>query len=187
MKDQVTKLSGYLTMLFSSVADDLAHDTQFVKRERGYSGSKFVRTLVFGWIPNAMATIDDFAEDLGVTAGWLGSVCRELRRGGWGQFVASCAASRKGSIDKLPPAMCAPAHLGAGCRCGRFWIPCHLRQPDPRHGPNTRSSEYRWIKFLGSFIIRGGLFQIAKVFVAFVASKVTPCPTRRIRLGIHAI
>ncbi len=67
MKDQITRLSAYLTMLFSSVADDLARETQFVKRERSYSGAKFVRTLVFGWLADKKARIEDFAEDLDVT------------------------------------------------------------------------------------------------------------------------
>ncbi len=61
MKDQITRLSAYLTMLFSSVADDLARETQFVKRERSYSGAKFVRTLVFGWLADKKARIEDFA------------------------------------------------------------------------------------------------------------------------------
>ncbi len=29
----------------------------------------------------------------------------------------------------------APTRLGAGCRCGRFWILRHLRQADPSHPP----------------------------------------------------
>lgn len=67
MKDQVTRLSGFLTMLFSSVADELGRETQFVKRTRCFSAAEFVRTLVFGWMDNKKATIEDFAEDLNVT------------------------------------------------------------------------------------------------------------------------
>lgn len=67
MKDQVTRLNGFLAMLFSSVADELGRETQFVKRTRRFSAAEFVRTLVFGWMDNKEATIEDFAEDLNVT------------------------------------------------------------------------------------------------------------------------
>lgn len=67
MKDHITKLSGFLAMLFTSVADQIARDTKFIQRIRGFSGAEFVRTLVWGWIENPQATLDDFAEELGVT------------------------------------------------------------------------------------------------------------------------
>jgi hypothetical protein len=67
MIDQVTRLGGWLTTLFSTLADELARETGFIRRERGYSGAKFVRTLVFGWIENTKATLEDFAEELNVT------------------------------------------------------------------------------------------------------------------------
>lgn len=85
MKDQITRLGGFLTMLFSLVAEDLARETQFIKRKRGFSGAKFVRTLVFGWMANKRATIDDFAEDLDVTPAAvqhrLTQKCVDLMRG----------------------------------------------------------------------------------------------------------
>ena len=71
MKDQITKLGGYLTMLFSTLADEAAKDTQFTQRKRGFSGAEFVRALVFGWSENSQATLEDLAEDLGVTASAL--------------------------------------------------------------------------------------------------------------------
>jgi hypothetical protein len=67
MKDQVTRLSGFLTMLFSTVANELGRETRFVKRTRCFSAAEFVRTLVLGWMANKEATIEDFAEDLNVT------------------------------------------------------------------------------------------------------------------------
>lgn len=67
MKDQVTRLCGWLTVLLSSEADRVARETQFVQRDRGVGGAEFVRALVLGWIDNKDATIADFAEQLGVT------------------------------------------------------------------------------------------------------------------------
>jgi hypothetical protein len=54
--------------LFSSEADRVARETGFIQRERGYGGAEFVRTLVFGWIDDKDAPIEEFAEQLGVTA-----------------------------------------------------------------------------------------------------------------------
>lgn len=71
MKDHSTKLCGCLAMLFSTVADQIARETQFIKRERGFSGAEFVRTLVLGWIEDSQATLEDLAEELGVTASAL--------------------------------------------------------------------------------------------------------------------
>lgn len=71
MKDHITRLCGYLTMLFSTVADQVAQDTQFIQRKRGFSGAEFVRTLVLGWIENSQATLEDLAEKLSVTASAL--------------------------------------------------------------------------------------------------------------------
>jgi hypothetical protein len=72
-------------MLFSIVAEDLARETKFTIRQRGFSGAKFVRTLVFGWIANKSATIEDFAEDLDVTPAAvqhrLTPKCVDLMRG----------------------------------------------------------------------------------------------------------
>ena len=85
MKDQITRLGGYLTMLFSIVAEDLARETKFIKRQRGFCGAKFVRTLVFGWMANKRATIDDMADDLDVTPAAvqhrLTQKCVDLMRG----------------------------------------------------------------------------------------------------------
>ena len=67
MRDQITRLSGWLAMLFSTVADELARETGFIVRERGFSGAEFVRTLVFGWLENTKATVQDFGQELNVT------------------------------------------------------------------------------------------------------------------------
>jgi hypothetical protein len=72
-------------MLFSIVAEDLARETKFIKRQRGFCGAKFVRTLVFGWMANKRATIDDMADDLDVTPAAvqhrLTQKCVDLMRG----------------------------------------------------------------------------------------------------------
>ena len=68
MDGQVTKFAGWLATLLTTTAEALARETGFVKRERGYSGSHFVQTLVLGWLDNAGATLEDFAEELGVSA-----------------------------------------------------------------------------------------------------------------------
>jgi hypothetical protein len=67
MKDQITKLGGWLTMLFSTVADEVAQDIQFIQRKRGFSAAKFVRTLVFGWMENPQAPLETLAEELSVS------------------------------------------------------------------------------------------------------------------------
>jgi hypothetical protein len=69
--DQITRLSGWLTTLFSTSAEELARATGFIERVRGFSGAQFVRTLVLGWIENSQATIEELAEELNVTGSAL--------------------------------------------------------------------------------------------------------------------
>lgn len=89
MTDQFTGLCGDLTMLLTTLADDLARQTQFLQRERGFSGAQFVRTLVLGWIENPQATLEDFAEELGVTPSALQQ-----------RMTPSCVALMRGLLEK---------------------------------------------------------------------------------------
>lgn len=67
MDGQITRLAGWLTTLFTSIANQVARDTGFMKRKRTVTGDRFVQTLVLGWLRQPQATLDDFAEDLGVS------------------------------------------------------------------------------------------------------------------------
>lgn len=67
MDGQVTKFTGWLTTLFTTTADQLARETGFVRRQRGYSGAAFVQTLVLGWLADPKATLEDFGTRLGVS------------------------------------------------------------------------------------------------------------------------
>lgn len=60
-------MAGWLTELFTTVAETVVAETGFVKRVRTLTGAGFVRTLVFGWLGDPRATLEDFAEQLGVT------------------------------------------------------------------------------------------------------------------------
>jgi Transposase DDE domain len=67
--DLLTDLAVQLQTLFTRDADDAARATGFLKRQRKLSGSTFVQTLVFGWLRNPHASLDDlteFAADLGL-------------------------------------------------------------------------------------------------------------------------
>ena len=89
MKDQLTGLCEWLTMLLTTLADDLAHLRQFLRRQRSFSGAQFVRTLILGWIENSKATLEDFAEQLGVTAPALQQ-----------RMTPACVALMRGLLEK---------------------------------------------------------------------------------------
>ena len=64
----LTELADTLQTLFTTEANALARDTGFVRRQRVFTGATFVQTLVFGWLHNPHATLDelvDVAADLG--------------------------------------------------------------------------------------------------------------------------
>ena len=64
---QLTALAACLQDLFGSVADFLAKWVGLILRRRVLTGSAIVRACVFRWMANPKATLQDIADDLGVT------------------------------------------------------------------------------------------------------------------------
>lgn len=48
--------------VLGSVADNLGKSTGFIKRQRKFTGSKFIKTLVFGWIQKPEASLDELTQ-----------------------------------------------------------------------------------------------------------------------------
>lgn len=60
-------LADTLQTLFTTEADKAAEESGMIQRQRKISGAGFVRTLVFGWLDDPKATIDDLGDELGVS------------------------------------------------------------------------------------------------------------------------
>lgn len=73
---QVTK---GMQVILTSVADIVARHTGFIQRLRKLSGSGFVQTLVFGWLSNPQATLEELSLQVygseTQTAATLGITC----------------------------------------------------------------------------------------------------------------
>lgn len=67
----VERIPQELQAIFGSVSDEASRACGFIKRERRFSGSEFVRTLVFGWLGRARASIESLAERLGISGSGL--------------------------------------------------------------------------------------------------------------------
>jgi len=67
----VERIPQALQAVFGSVSDEIARTCGFIKRERGFSGSEFVRTLVFGWLGRSRAAIESLAAKLGISGSGL--------------------------------------------------------------------------------------------------------------------
>jgi Transposase DDE domain len=61
------KLADSLQTLFTTTADQAAKDSGMIQRQRTITGAGFVQTLVFGWLDDPKATIDDLGDELGVS------------------------------------------------------------------------------------------------------------------------
>lgn len=61
---QVTALAAVLQTLFTRTADELAQRTNFVRRRRKLTGSRFAQVLVFEWIADPDATLEVLARQL---------------------------------------------------------------------------------------------------------------------------
>jgi hypothetical protein len=58
----VSQLCHTLQSVLTTVADTAARTTRFVKRQSPLTGSKFVQTLVIGWLDNPDATYEQLAQ-----------------------------------------------------------------------------------------------------------------------------
>ena len=58
----IPQLAEVLQELLSSMADRIARETGFVRRASKLTGALFSQTLVFGWLANADATLEELAQ-----------------------------------------------------------------------------------------------------------------------------
>ena len=58
----VPQLSQTLQTLFTTTADTLARRTGFVLRRSKLTGALFAQALVFGWLANAQASLENLAQ-----------------------------------------------------------------------------------------------------------------------------
>ena len=59
LKDVAKKIQTVL----GPVADNLGKTTQFIKRQRKFTGSKFIKTLVFGFMQKPESTLDELVNN----------------------------------------------------------------------------------------------------------------------------
>jgi hypothetical protein len=61
------QLAEALQTLFTTDADQAAKDSGMIRRRRKLTGAQFVQALVFHWLENPQATIEEIIEDLAIT------------------------------------------------------------------------------------------------------------------------
>lgn len=62
MSTNLADLAATLQILFTTDAQELAHSTAFVRRDRKLTGPTFAQVTVFGWLHNPTASLADLAE-----------------------------------------------------------------------------------------------------------------------------
>src|SRR5262245_54820843 len=58
----VAQLAHTMQTVWTTIADEAARATGFIRRRRQLSGATFTQALVFGWLDNPDATLDDLAQ-----------------------------------------------------------------------------------------------------------------------------
>ena len=58
----ISQVADTMQTVLTETADQLAQETGLIKRQRKLSGASFVQTLVFGWLSNPDATLDELAQ-----------------------------------------------------------------------------------------------------------------------------
>jgi hypothetical protein len=101
----VERIPQVLQEVFGSISDEAARASGFVKRQRKFSGSDFVRVLVFGWLGRNRASIEDLAGRLGISGSGLQqrltAEAYQCLRSVFIQALASLLASRPARIPLL--------------------------------------------------------------------------------------
>lgn len=75
----IPQLAAALQQVLTTVACQAARTTDFIQRERAFNGAQFVQTLVFGWLEDPRASVEDLATlaaDLGVSISGPGLTMR---------------------------------------------------------------------------------------------------------------
>ena len=63
----ISRVCKAMQTVLTIIADNIARESGFLQRLRKLSGCKFVQTLVFGWLSNPDATL----EELSQTSVWV--------------------------------------------------------------------------------------------------------------------
>lgn len=82
----IPQVAAALQWVLTAVADEAARATGFVVRQRQVTGARFVQALVFGWLANAQATLNDLTQTAGLVGLSISPQGLEQR------FTASAAA-----------------------------------------------------------------------------------------------
>src|SRR3990172_8048502 len=55
----IARVAEAMQKVLGKTADQLGQETQFIKRERKFTGATFAQTLVLGWLANGQASLDE--------------------------------------------------------------------------------------------------------------------------------
>lgn len=109
MSTTVTHVSHTLQDLFTTVANQAARDTGFLRRQRKLTGATFVQTLTFGWLDNPRAALGDLCELAGTLD--LPLSCQGLDQRFTPQALALVQAVLREALQRNFTATAAPLHL----------------------------------------------------------------------------
>ena len=60
--DILTRVAKAMQVVLTKTADIIGRETGFIQRQRKFSGSGFIQTLVFGWLSNPEATLEELCQ-----------------------------------------------------------------------------------------------------------------------------
>ncbi len=61
----VTQQAELLQQILGQEADQLARETEFIQRERAFSGADFAQALILGWLQRPDERVEGFVQILG--------------------------------------------------------------------------------------------------------------------------
>lgn len=154
----VERIPLLLQAIFGQIADEAARATGFIQRERGFSGSDFVRALVFGWLACPQASIENLADELGITGPGLQQRLTEpASEFLWSvlkQALELLVASRVARIPLLAKFVGVYAE-----DCSTISLPEALADQFPGCGGNDQHSGKSALRLFASYELKTGTLQ----------------------------
>jgi hypothetical protein len=152
------KLSDSLHTIFTTEADTAAKDSGMIQRQRTITGAGFVQTLVFGWLDDPTATIEDLGDELGVSKQGLDQRLDARAADCLGRVVTTATRQLFAASPETIPLLRRFSSVVID-DCTSLGLPAELAQQFPGCGGSDSEAGQAGLKLLIRFEVTTGQFQ----------------------------
>ena len=144
--------------VFTTASDQAAKDSGLIQRRRTITGAGFVQTLVFGWLDDPKATIDDLGDELGVSKQGLDQRLDARAADGLWRVVTTATQQLVAASPETIPLLRRFSRVVID-DCTSLGLPAELAEKFPGCGGSDPEAGQAGLKRLVRFEVTTGQFQ----------------------------